>query len=297
MAKINDYPNKTFSQLVANADSFICTNGTSEYNITIEELFNYHLNVTDHDLSSFVTDAEAHSIAQGEAQTISDNGITAYNTSHLSTKEHHTTIEINGLAATAASSAISQHLIDANHPSFIEDLSNVTISYANDGDVLIYSQGYGWINGNVPTPSINVLDLADVSTHIGGADVGQVLVFDGSYWNTDNLDISQLKNMTTGTPSIGDTIKYNGSIWIYEQLSTGGASTLNDLTDVTVPGPESGPQNDGDVLTWNSGYNQWVPWPVSGSGTTSGWTGSFYIQSGQEVTVVDGLITDVSLAA
>lgn len=268
MAKINDYPNKTYSQLVANADSFICSNGTDEYNVTIEELFNYHLNITDHDLSPFVTDAEAHSIAQGEAQTISDNGITAYNTFHLSDKEHHTTIEITGLAVTAASSAISQHLIDADHPSFIEDLSNVTVSNVSDGDVLIFSSGYGWINGAAASVPTTLDDLSDIVFYEGpyGPEIynNQVLLYDA-----------------------GSMVWRNGNV-------PAPSMSINDLTDVTVPAPESGPQNDGDVLTWNSTYNQWVPWPASGA---SGWTGSFYIQSGQQVTVVNGLITDVSIAA
>jgi len=325
MAKINDYPNKTFSQLVANLDSFICTNGNDEYNVTIEELFNYHLNTVDHDLSSFITDAEAHTIAQNEAQTIADAAVASYNTSHLANEEHHTTIEITGLADTAANAAISQHLIDASHPSYINDLNDVNTygvidgqvliydsytgwtpgnisggaSYLNDlndvntygvinGQVLIYDSYTGWTPGNAPTPALGVLDLNDVSTHIGGPDSGNTLVYDGSYWVTDDLDITQLKNMSTGSPVVGDTIVYNGGIWNYQQAATS-ISVLNDLSDVTIPHPEAGPIADGDLLSWNTTYNQWVP--------KRGWTGSFYIQGGQEVIVSNGIIINVTMAS
>ena len=111
MGKIFDYPDKIGTELNPDLDYLIITNGAEEYNIKISEFFSVHTNSTSHDHSNFTIESEVRDYARQEANTL----ITNANTSHLSSYDHLTSLEVSTLANLSSSAAITQHLIDAEH--------------------------------------------------------------------------------------------------------------------------------------------------------------------------------------
>lgn len=67
----------------------------------------------------------------------------------------------------------------------------------------------------------------------------------------------------TGTPTIGQSIVWDGNQFIPSSISGGGVVNLNDLTDVNAASP-----TDGYVLTWESATLRWKAKPSSASGST-----------------------------
>jgi hypothetical protein len=78
-------------------------------------------------------------------------------------------------------------------------------------------------------------------------------------------DLGDLGNvdLVTDAPAIGQTIVWDGFAWIPGDVGAGGGATeLNDLTDVSATLPIA----DGDVLTWDNLAGEWYPETPSGSG-------------------------------
>lgn len=75
---------------------------------------------------------------------------------------------------------------------------------------------------------------------------------------TDLNHVSSIFNMddVSGSPSVADVLIWNGSQFLpgAQAGGGGGATILNDLTDVSIPSVS----ND-DVLQYNSGTAQWEP--------------------------------------
>jgi len=67
MPKINDYPDKINSAVVPAVDAFILTDGTTEYNLTVDELLLVHTTAIDH-ISTIVdlTDVNATGVSAGD---------------------------------------------------------------------------------------------------------------------------------------------------------------------------------------------------------------------------------------
>lgn len=73
----------------------------------------------------------------------------------------------------------------------------------------------------------------------------------------EGTTLDDLSDVTAGSPSAGDVLTYDGSMWIsgsYSGSSGGpGAANLDDLLDVDTIGKE-----DGDTIGWSSGSSAWV---------------------------------------
>jgi hypothetical protein len=103
------------------------------------------------------------------------------------------------IAATNVQAAISEMLDEAssNHTHTVDDLSDVTITNPQNGQALIYSYGYGWINDDLAYTSI--IDLSDVS--ILNPTNNQFLRYNGSVWINETVNISGGSGAGVGTTS------------------------------------------------------------------------------------------------
>jgi len=144
----------------------------------------------------------------------------------------------------------------------INDLSDVTITTATNGQVLSYN-GSAWVNSAASSGSL--AGLSD--TTITAPATGEVLKYNGSAWVDASVaysevtgtptnvstftndsgyltaitgeSIDDLSDVTITTPANGQVLSYNGSAWV-NSASAGGASALDDLTDVTITAAASG---------------------------------------------------------
>jgi len=155
----------------------------------------------------------------------------------------------------------------------INDLSDVTITTATNGQVLSYN-GSAWVNSAASSGSL--AGLSD--TTITAPATGEVLKYNGSAWVDASVaysevtgtptnvstftndsgyltaitgeSIDDLSDVTITTPANGQVLSYNGSAWV-NSASAGGASALDDLTDVTITAAATG-----EVLRYNG--SAWV---------------------------------------
>lgn len=144
----------------------------------------------------------------------------------------------------------------------INDLSDVTISMANDGDFLRWN-GATWINDavnlGVDTDGNYVESLVAgnnivLSNEIGlGALLPEIAVsatpnFDSV--NTSTLFVDSIEIDPTGASSTDQVLRFDGTKFIPGVAST--VASLSDLTDVSSATPSSG-----DFLYWNG--TEWTP--------------------------------------
>jgi len=188
----------------------------------------------------------------------------------------------------------------------INDLSDVTISSATNGQVLTYN-GSAWVNQ--ASASASLAGLSDVT--ITAASTGEVLRYNGSVWVDATLaysdlsgtptnvstftndagyltgitgeSIGDLSDVTITSASTGEVLRYNGSAWVdatlaYSDLSgtpTNVSTFTNDAGYLTgITGESIGDLSDvtittatnGQVLTYNG--SAWVNQAVSISAPT-----------------------------
>jgi hypothetical protein len=101
-------------------------------------------------------------------------------------------------------------------------------------------------NGGTGQTTANAAFNALAPSQTGNA--GKLLTSDGTNtsWATPSFD--SLSDVTITTPSSGQVVKYNGSVWVNDTVS-GGVSNLEELTDVVfVDDPVAG-----DVLIYSGG--------------------------------------------
>lgn len=174
-------------------------------------------------------------------------------------------------------------------PNFLGDLIDVNLNTALFGDILQYN-GSSWSNAPLNISTAYIEDLSNVSSRSNN-DPGQILIWGGTSWNAV---IAKLENFdVSGQPTNGQVLVWNGTTNLWDPTTFsggGGATTLDDLSDVSVTGASSGeflyyngaqwtsttipvaPQyisdlldvsptaaTDGYVLTWNSTSTQWEP--------------------------------------
>lgn len=123
----------------------------------------------------------------------------------------------------------------------LNDLQNVNTSALQDEDVLVYDSTTGtWRNETPATLTLN--SVSDVDTT--GAASGDILIYNGSTWviqTPDDLNLADNSDVDLTTPPVlNDVLTFDGTTWIAQAPSTGGATTLNDLTDVDTTGGFSG---------------------------------------------------------
>ena len=75
--------------------------------------------------------------------------------------------------------------------------------------------------------------------------------------------MNDLTDVSTAGISSGDVLSWNGSSFVASTPTSGGASAINDLSDVDTS--TSAPSN-GDVLTWVQADSEWAPQAPSGGG-------------------------------
>jgi hypothetical protein len=75
--------------------------------------------------------------------------------------------------------------------------------------------------------------------------------------------MNDLTDVDTSGISSGQYLKWNGSAFVASTVSGGGASAIDDLSDVDTT--TSAP-NNGDVLTWVTADSEWAPAAPSGGG-------------------------------
>ena len=106
-------------------------------------------------------------------------------------------------------------------------------------------------------------ELTDVV--IGTPTTGQVLKYDGTNWINDTdatggvggaFTLDELTDVVIGTPTTGQVLKYDGTNWVND-TDSGGANTLDELTDVNIIGTPT----ENDVLQYDG--TDWVNGPVS----------------------------------
>jgi hypothetical protein len=134
------------------------------------------------------------------------------------------------------------------------DLSDVTITGAAKGDILVYN-GSAWVDLTVgandtllvadsgeatgakwATRAVN--DLSDVT--ITGASTDEVLKYNGAAWVDANVDLDELGDTSISSAANSEELNYDGSNWVnlqryytYNEFSTSSTSFVN-AVDHTV---------------------------------------------------------------
>ena len=183
---------------------------------------------------------------------------------------------------------------DLTIPLTLNELLDVNAASPFEGDIIQYN-GVSWSSGPIDLSSFSIEDFSNVSQRTDD-DPGKILLWKGSSW--DPVD-GRLVDLDLSQPPIGGQfLVWNETTNLWDPTTitpSGGATTLDELTDVDTLGANSGdylaftgsfwvpagfpfiPSNIGDlfnvsntaatdgyVLTWNSGTTQWEP-AVSGA--------------------------------
>lgn len=171
----------------------------------------------------------------------------------------NTLISLNNLTDVVLGSLQTGQFIQYNGTNWINTLAvldtftDVIINSPNNGQILQFN-GTHWVNAS-PTPGVVGLnDLSDVI--LNATSNGDVLRYNGSNFVnvalTELLNITQLLDVNITTPVNGQVLQYNGALWVNGTVAAGGASQLNDLTDVTLASPL-----DNQALIYDSSTSQW----------------------------------------
>jgi len=122
------------------------------------------------------------------------------------------------------------------------------------------------------TDTTNIIPTTLTDLSITDGTNGQVLTTDGEgtfSFTTVTAGggatvIDDLTDVNTIGVQIGDVLSFNGTVWVPAAGGSGGATTLGALTDVDL----SIPPLDGDVLTYDATSMTWIPIPpIGGSGS------------------------------
>ena len=131
------------------------------------------------------------------------------------------------------------------------------------------------VSSGVVSLNSTLSGLTDV--HTATPTDGQVLKWDNgnSRWapaadlTSGSAAMDDLTDVSTSGITSGQYLSWNGSSFVATTPSGGGASAINDLSDVDTT--TSAPSN-GDVLTWSTSDSEWAPAAPSGGGGGSGAT-------------------------
>lgn len=125
--------------------------------------------------------------------------------------------------------------------------------------------------GAVPTAGTQDRLWANIVSLVGTATPGAVSPLapsyardgvTGTWFKVAPQVLADLADVDTTGVAVGQTIVWDGAAWIPGTAGGGGSSTLDGLTDVTVPAPV-----DGDILVWSSVASQWVNSPPAAGAT------------------------------
>lgn len=200
------------------------------------------VNATEGDLSNYYTKSETDTLLEAKADVSDLPDMTDYYTK------------------SATDTLLAGKANVGDIPEDIQDLDNVSISSASNGQVLTYNNG-NWINANASGGASSLDELSDVD--ITSAQSGQILKYDGTDWvnaaESTGSTVSVTQIQSTGTKIA--TIEVDGvDTDLYSPNGGGSPSALDDLTDVTINTP-----TNGQVLTYDNG--NWINSNASGSAT------------------------------
>lgn len=140
------------------------------------------VNATEGDLSNYYTKSETDVLLEAKADVSDLPDMSDYYTK------------------SATDTLLSGKANVGDVPEDIQDLDNVTISSASNGQVLTYSNG-NWVNADASSGASSLDELTDVS--ISSVQSGQVLQYDGSDWINANVGNA---NIWEGTQAQYDAI-------------------------------------------------------------------------------------------
>ncbi len=155
----------------------------------------------------------------------------------------------------------------------MEDLGDVDLTGAADGDVLVWDSSSGrWIASPPPSASVAALDdIGDVD--VPAPDDGDVLVWDSSSGRWINapaaegpgaLALNDLTDVDTTGVDDGYVLAFDEGSGEWKAVENSATvAALDDIGDVNAPSP-----GDGDVLTFDSGASEWVATEPSSVPTT-----------------------------
>jgi len=124
----------------------------------------------------------------------------------------------------------------------LADLTDVVLTFPQNNQVLTYSTAVQtWFNSSVPR---NISDLGDVS--VSEAVGGQSLIYSGSQWINGAPSLSTASDVTFQTLQDGNSLVYSSGEWKNETLSY----SLNDLNNVTAPSPSIGQSLNFNGTVW-----------------------------------------------
>lgn len=176
---------------------------------------------------------------------------------------------------------------DSLGASVLDDLTDVVITAGNYGDILFHN-GITWvdrafmINSKTCSGTDKIISIdnitgavtcgADIDTSGGittlesltnvtnvGCAAGETIISSGGNWicgsvGTTITTLESLTNVTDVGCGDGQVRKASGGNWICaDDTDTTGATTLNELTDVTITSPDYK-----DIIQYNANLGQWI---------------------------------------
>lgn len=120
--------------------------------------------------------------------------------------------------------------------------TSATVGSAADGVIGLQDTTAPTGDTNASAAGIAIYSESGVLKYRSGTNV---ITLDGSGGATA---LTGLTDVSISTPSPGQVLKYNGSVWINDTDATGGGgvASLNDIPDVSAPTPTTG-----DLIRWN----------------------------------------------
>ena len=143
----------------------------------------------------------------------------------------------------------------------IDNLTDVDISSLAEGDMLIYDATTGkWTNGQTPD-ELSELDDVDITD----AQTGESLIYDGvnQKWVNGNpsQSLAGLDDVDVASAQDGDVLKYNATTGTWEDGAITVSESLDDLSDVEIDSATAG-----QALIYDQTTGKWVNGAVSSVG-------------------------------
>lgn len=180
--------------------------------------------------------------------------------------------------------------------------NNSSLSAVSTGTMIVYADGthvyakdangntYNLCTPNVSNISVSLNDLDDVTLTSLTADATNklhILRYDvtTSKWINEDaiINLNDLANVNTGTPTTNHYLKWDGSEWIAAAVSgASGISNLYEASDVFNYNSGTNPV-DGQTLVWAT--NEWVPTNTVNAFNVTDGTNSTQIDNGETLTL------------
>ena len=159
-------------------------------------------------------------------------------------------------------------------PSAINQLTDVDTTGVAVNNVLKYD-GSNWVDGSVAysevsgTPTLSTVATTGSYNDLTNLPVLSAVATSGSYTDLSNTPsipsaINDLSDVDTSGITSGQVLQFNGTSFVAATITGGGASSLDDLSDVDT---STTAPTTGDTLVYNG--TEWVPQAPSAGGSTA----------------------------